>query len=63
MLRKSMIALIPALLITACSDGGATFSETDRQEIWSVGSSTVFPFANAVAERFAESGNAAPRVE
>ncbi len=63
MLRKSLTALIPALLITACSDGGATFSETDRKEIWSVGSSTVFPFANAVAERFAESGNAAPRVE
>lgn len=53
MLKKLSLLAISTLAITACNDqassGGAGGS---RQEIRVVGSSTVFPFAKAVAETF-----------
>jgi phosphate transport system substrate-binding protein len=45
--RRSFFALLAALALTACE-------QAPRQQIRIVGSSTVYPFTTAVAERFAQ---------
>lgn len=66
MLKKLSLLAVSALALSACNDqassGGAGGS---RQEIRIVGSSTVFPFAKAVAEAFtkANAANKNPVVE
>lgn len=50
--------------LSACQDqAGGGAGGGSRQQIRIVGSSTVFPFAKAVAERFAAEGNDAPVLE
>jgi phosphate transport system substrate-binding protein len=54
---------VALMALGACGDGGAG-SQTARSGIWAAGSSTVFPFANRVAENFQRTtGGASPRVE
>jgi phosphate transport system substrate-binding protein len=56
---------VALLALGACGDNaGAPGSQAARAGIWAAGSSTVFPFANRVAENFQRtSGAASPRVE
>ena len=65
-MRKLLITIAAAgLALTGCGPGPTGGGEGSRSEIRVVGSSTVYPFASAVAERFAQ-GNAnfrAPIVE
>ncbi|MFJ6025531.1 substrate-binding domain-containing protein [Brevundimonas sp. NPDC092305] len=67
MTRILLAAVSSAALLAlgACGDGGAGgSSQGPRAGIWAAGSSTVFPFANRVAENFQRtSGGASPRVE
>lgn len=67
MTRILLAAVSSAALLAlgACGDGGAGGSaQGPRAGIWAAGSSTVFPFANRVAENFQRtSGGASPRVE
>ncbi len=53
-------AAISTAALTACGGGGSSAS---RDAAWAVGSSTVYPFAAAVAEETAKSGVKAPKVE
>lgn len=65
MFRNFSIAALGALALAGCQDkAGGDAAGGSRSEIRIVGSSTVYPFAKAVAERFAsESGNKAPVLE
>jgi phosphate transport system substrate-binding protein len=68
-LKRSFLTFVAAALALAgCGEGptgGGSGQGDARQQIRVVGSSTVYPFARAVAERFAQSnsGFAAPIVE
>ena len=53
MLRKSAIIAVFAFALAACQDQAASGSSS-RNSIRAVGSSTVYPFATVVGERFAE---------
>ena len=49
---------------SAGGEGAARASGAAREQIWAVGSSTVFPFTTRVAENFGrKTGGKAPRVE
>lgn len=64
MLKKIAIIAISTLALTACQDQASGGKGGSRSEIRIVGSSTVFPFAKATAEKFsAESGNVSPILE
>ncbi len=66
MLKKLSLLAISTLALAACNDQASSGgSGGARQEIRVVGSSTVFPFAKAVAEAFtkAATGNKNPVVE
>ncbi len=56
MMKKISVVAISALALAACNDQASTggASGGSRQEIRIVGSSTVFPYAKAVAEAFAK---------
>lgn len=56
MMKKISLVAISALALAACNDQASTggASGGSRQEIRIVGSSTVFPYAKAVAEAFAK---------
>jgi phosphate transport system substrate-binding protein len=68
-LKKSIFTILAgALALAACGQGptgGGGAEGASRQQIRVVGSSTVYPFARAVAERFAQANSsfAAPIVE
>ena len=51
-MKKMMVALPMAALVTACGGGGGSESGGKGSEIRIVGSSTVYPFTTAVAEEF-----------
>ena len=53
-------AAISSAALAACGGGGSSAS---RDAAWAVGSSTLYPFASAVAEETAKSGVKAPKVE
>ena len=55
------VAGISALALTAC--GGPGGGSGSRDYIRAVGSSTVYPFATAVAEKFAREGGKSPVIE
>ncbi len=55
-------AAVSALALTACGGSGGSSSGT-RDFVRGVGSSTVYPFATAVAEAFAKSGAKSPVIE
>ncbi|WP_438726147.1 substrate-binding domain-containing protein [Parasphingorhabdus sp. DH2-15] len=56
--------LIACLALTACQDQAGLVQSTSRDEIRIVGSSTVFPYAKAVADQFAQTGrNPSPILE
>jgi phosphate transport system substrate-binding protein len=58
MFRVSIALSLIALALAGCGDGGA------REQIMVVGSSTVYPFTTAVAERFVNNGDRrAPVIE
>ncbi len=57
--KSLAIAAISTAALSACGGG----SSTSRDAAWAVGSSTVYPFASAVAEETAKSGIKAPKVE
>jgi len=60
---KSLIFVaVSSLALSACGSGGNGGAGT-RDFIRAVGSSTVYPFATAVAESFAKSGNKSPVIE
>lgn len=66
MLKKLSILAVSTLALSACNDQASSGgSGGSRQEIRIVGSSTVFPFAKAVAEAFtkADANNKNPVVE
>lgn len=63
MLKKVAILAVSTLALAACQDQASGGQGGNRSEIRIVGSSTVFPFAKAVAEKFAADGNAAPILE
>lgn len=50
MFRQTAVAAIALLALSACDDGGG--ASAGRNQIRAVGSSTVYPFATAVAEQF-----------
>jgi phosphate transport system substrate-binding protein len=56
MLKKLSLLAISTIALAACNDAASTggASGGSRQEIRIVGSSTVFPYAKAVAEQFAK---------
>jgi phosphate transport system substrate-binding protein len=58
---KLAIAGISALAVSACGDSGG--GAGSRDFVRAVGSSTVYPFATAVAERVAQEGGKAPVIE
>ncbi|WP_409035572.1 substrate-binding domain-containing protein [Novosphingobium sp.] len=62
MMRFKTLAFvaISSAALTACGGGG---SSSSRDAAWAVGSSTLYPFASAVAEETAKSGVKAPKVE
>jgi phosphate transport system substrate-binding protein len=67
-LKKTFLTFVAALALAGCGEGptGSGGGQgAARQQIRIVGSSTVYPFSRAVAERFAQgnSGFAAPIVE
>jgi phosphate transport system substrate-binding protein len=65
--KKTILSLMAALALTACGQGATGGSEAGgaRNQIRIVGSSTVYPFSVAVAERFAQANTnfGAPIVE
>ncbi len=63
MFKKVAILAVSTLALVACQDQASGGQGGNRGEIRIVGSSTVFPFAKAVAEKFAADGNAAPILE
>ncbi|WP_417622265.1 substrate-binding domain-containing protein [Parasphingorhabdus sp.] len=64
MLKKFAVLAIASLGLSACQDQAAGGQGGTRTEIRIVGSSTVFPFAKAVAEQFSISGaNPSPILE
>ncbi len=66
MLHKSLLAvgiLSSTLVLAGCEDQASSGGEA-RDYIAAVGSSTVYPFATAVAEKFAEAtGNKTPKID
>ncbi|MCW1403795.1 substrate-binding domain-containing protein [Novosphingobium sp. MW5] len=58
--KSLAFAAISSAALAACGGGGSTAS---RDAAWAVGSSTIYPFAAAVAEETAKSGVKAPKVE
>ena len=64
MIKTTCFAAVAALALTACGDGAGAGGGS-RDSIRAVGSSTVFPFAKAVAESFARSnpGMKSPLIE
>lgn len=64
MVRNLACLTIAALAVSACQDQAAGGQGGNRNEIRIVGSSTVFPFAKAVAEQFSVNGsNPSPILE
>ncbi len=64
MLRKLTFLTIASLAATGCQDQASGGQGGTRSEIRIVGSSTVFPFAKAVAEQFSINGaNPSPILE
>ena len=68
-MRQNALLAISALLVTSALSGcqdqaGSSGGTGARDQIRAVGSSTVYPFATAVAERFADnSGMKSPIIE
>lgn len=56
-MKKILWPLMAALALAGCGQGATGGGDSSRQEIKIVGSSTVYPFTQAVAERFHQ-GNA-----
>lgn len=63
MLKNIALLAVSTLALAACQDQAAGGQGGNRSEIRIVGSSTVFPFAKAVAEQFAANGNTSPILE
>lgn len=64
MFKKITLLAVSALALTACQDMASGGQGGARNEIRIVGSSTVFPFAKAVAEKFSAGGaNTSPILE
>lgn len=63
MLKKIALLAVSTLALAACQDQASGGQGGTRGEIRIVGSSTVFPFAKAVAEKFAADGNSSPILE
>ncbi|MEP2988718.1 MAG: substrate-binding domain-containing protein [Parasphingorhabdus sp.] len=63
MIKKFALLAVSTLALAACQDQASGGQGGNRSEIRIVGSSTVFPFAKAVAEKFAADGNSAPILE
>lgn len=62
-IRKSVcLALTSVFALTACGSGGGS-SDGSRDFVRAVGSSTVYPFSTAVAEKIAQAGNKSPVIE
>jgi phosphate transport system substrate-binding protein len=62
--KKSIASLLLASAIIGALIGGNTLAQAGRDYIYIVGSSTVYPFATVVAERFGRSSNfKTPKVE
>ena len=59
--RKIIFAAASVLALSAC--GGSGTSGGSRDFVRAVGSSTVYPFATAVAEAFAKEGHKSPVIE
>jgi phosphate transport system substrate-binding protein len=63
MLKKIALVAVSALALSACQDQAASGGDA-RDTIRAVGSSTVYPFATVVGERFAEAtGMKKPQIE
>ena len=58
-IKTIAFAAISSLALAACGGG----SSSSRDAAWAVGSSTLYPFAAAVAEEVAKGGVKAPKVE
>jgi phosphate transport system substrate-binding protein len=57
MRRLSLSLLLGCFVLNACHDEAGLVQSTSRDEIRIVGSSTVFPYAKAVADQFAQTGS------
>ncbi|MEJ2407849.1 MAG: substrate-binding domain-containing protein [Novosphingobium sp.] len=57
-----IFAAVSVLALSACGGSGGSASGA-REYVTAVGSSTVYPFATAVAEKFAKSGHKSPVIE
>lgn len=64
MLSKTVIfAAVSTLALSACGGSGDSSSTAARDYVTAVGSSTVYPFATAVAEAYAKTGVKSPVIE
>lgn len=63
MFKTIALLAVSTLALAACQDQASGGQGGTRGEIRIVGSSTVFPFAKSVAEKFAADGNASPILE
>jgi phosphate transport system substrate-binding protein len=59
--KSASIAVIATLALAACGSGGS--SKGSRDFVRAVGSSTLYPFATAVAEKVAQAGGKSPVIE
>ncbi|MDQ4087209.1 MAG: substrate-binding domain-containing protein [Pseudomonadota bacterium] len=57
------LAALATIGLTACGESGTSGGGAARQQIRIVGSSTVYPFTRAVAERFGQASGTSPIVE
>lgn len=60
MLKKLALACLPVFALSACQDAANSPQGSSRDEIRIVGSSTVYPFAKAVAEKYVNLDQARP---
>lgn len=60
--KTAIVATVSALALAACGGSGSGASAA-RDHVTAVGSSTVYPFATAVAEAYAKGGDKSPVIE
>jgi phosphate transport system substrate-binding protein len=61
--RNLAVAAVSALALSACGGSGGGSSAGSRDFVRAVGSSTVYPFATAVAEQVGKKGGKSPVIE
>lgn len=61
--KTVIFAAVSVVALSACNQSGSSSSSASRDYVTAVGSSTVYPFATAVAEAYAKTGVKSPVIE